>query len=116
MPDFHRTDDQLEAYALGRLGTSDQPGLELLEEHLMICSTCRDRLEGVEAFASGMKDAFGSKLGNSDFETDPDLFAWLRRGPGLRSRWPCLRSRRRYFPCFRFGGPDSIRPGGELAA
>ncbi len=26
----------------------------------MICSTCRDRLDGVEAFASGMKDAFGS--------------------------------------------------------
>jgi hypothetical protein len=75
-PDFHGTDDQLEAYALGQLATSDQPGLEALEEHLMICSTCRDRLDGVEAFTSGVRDAFGP---NSAIATSKqtELFAWL---------------------------------------
>ena len=55
--DFHGTEDQLEAYALGRLATSDPPGLEALEEHLMVCSNCRDRLDSVEAFMLAMKDA-----------------------------------------------------------
>ena len=75
-PDFHGTDDQLEAYALGQLATSDQPGLEVLEEHLMICSTCRDRLDGVEAFTSGMKDAFGPNSAIA-ISKQRELFAWL---------------------------------------
>jgi hypothetical protein len=75
-PDFHGTDDQLEAYALGQLATSDQPRLELLEEHLMICSTCRDRLDGVEAFTSGMKDAFGTNSAIA-ISKPRELFAWL---------------------------------------
>lgn len=75
-PEFHGTDDQLEAYALGQLATSDQPGLEVLEEHLMICSTCRDRLDGVEAFTSGVKDAFGSSSAIA-FSKQTDLFSWL---------------------------------------
>jgi hypothetical protein len=75
-PDFHGTDNQLEAYALGQLATSDQPGLETLEEHLMICSTCRDRLDGIEAFTSGMKDAFGPRSAIA-ISKQRDLFAWL---------------------------------------
>jgi hypothetical protein len=75
-PDFHGTDDQLEAYALGQLATSNQPGLEVLEEHLMICSTCRDRLDGVEAFVSGMKDAFGPHSAIA-ISKQTELFAWL---------------------------------------
>jgi hypothetical protein len=75
-PDFHGTDDQLEAYALGQLATSNQPGLEVLEEHLMICSTCRDRLDGVEAFVSGMKDAFGPHSAMA-VSKQTELFAWL---------------------------------------
>jgi hypothetical protein len=74
--DFHGTDDQLEAYALGRLATSDPPGLEVLEEHLMICSTCRDRLDGVEAFMSGMKDAFGPNSAIA-ISKQTELFSWL---------------------------------------
>jgi hypothetical protein len=74
--DFHGTDDQLEAYALGQLATSDQPGLEVLEEHLMICSACRDRLDGVEAFTSGMKDAFGPRSAIA-ISKQRELFAWL---------------------------------------
>ena len=76
MPDFHGTDDQLEAYALGQLATSDPPALETLEEHLMICSTCRDRLDGVEAFTSGMKEAFGPRSAIA-ISKKRELFAWL---------------------------------------
>jgi hypothetical protein len=75
-PDFHGTDDQLEAYALGQLATSDPPELEMLEEHLMVCSTCRDRLDGVEAFTSGMKDAFGPNSAIA-ISKQTELFSWL---------------------------------------
>ena len=75
-PDFHGTDDQLEAYALGQLAISDQPGLETLEEHLMICSICRDRLDGVEAFTSGMKDAFGTSPAIA-VSKQTGMFSWL---------------------------------------
>jgi hypothetical protein len=75
-PDFHGTDDQLEAYALGQLATSDPPGLEVLEEHLMVCSACRDRLDGVEAFTSGMKDAFGPNSAIA-ISKQSELFTWL---------------------------------------
>jgi hypothetical protein len=75
-PDFHGTDDQLEAYALGRLATSDRPALAVLEEHLMVCSTCRDRLDGVEAITSGMKDAFGPNSAIA-ISKQTELFAWL---------------------------------------
>ena len=75
-PDFHGTDDQLEAYALGQLSSSDQPGLDVLEEHLMICSTCRDRLDGLEAFTSGMKNAFGPNPAIA-ISKQTERFAWL---------------------------------------
>lgn len=50
---FHGTDDQLENYALGRLPDSELP---LLEEHLMVCAGCRERLDLAEQFALGMRD------------------------------------------------------------
>jgi hypothetical protein len=75
-PDFHGTDDQLEAYAFGQLATSDPPGMEMLEEHLMICSTCRDRLDGVEAFTSGMKNASRPESATA-ISKRRELFAWL---------------------------------------
>lgn len=57
-PHPHTTDDQLEAYALRQLAISDQSEMDALEEHLIVCSNCRDRLDGVEAFTSGMNGAF----------------------------------------------------------
>ncbi len=51
---FHGTDDQLEEYVFGRLSVSDLPALE---EHLMICVACRDRLDAVEAVTAGFKEA-----------------------------------------------------------
>ena len=105
-PDFHGTDDQLEAYALGRLAASDQSGLEVLEEHLMICSTCRDRLDGVEAFISGMKDAFGQ---HPAIAVSKQIRAVCLATPaqGFASDgFAC--TRRSYFHVF--AGADSISP------
>jgi hypothetical protein len=52
--DFHGTEDQLELYARGRLTESDLP---VLEEHLMICTTCREKLDEIGDFALGMQEA-----------------------------------------------------------
>jgi hypothetical protein len=51
---IHTTDDQLEHYALGRLPDSAVP---VLEEHLMVCAACQERLDQIEAFALGMRQA-----------------------------------------------------------
>jgi len=80
---IHGTDDQLEAYALGQLAASDPPGLEALEEHLLFCSGCRDRLDDASAWISGMKEAFGPNSGIA-ISKQVDLFAWLP--------WPAISS------------------------
>lgn len=68
---FHGTEDQLEQYALGRLPGSDLPQLE---QHLTICAACRERLDRIEDFTIGMREALNTKL-----TPRPDWFAWLRR-------------------------------------
>jgi hypothetical protein len=54
LKDHHGTEEQIERYLLGNLS-----GLELaaLEEHLLICESCRERTESAEAFAMAMRDA-----------------------------------------------------------
>lgn len=68
----HETDEQLELYALRRL---PDERIEAVEEHLLVCEVCQERLNDVEAFATAMRDAIG---------TEPVLvprqpwFQWLR--------------------------------------
>lgn len=50
---LHRTDDQLEQYALDRLPEADLAGLE---EHLIACAGCRERLDEIGDFALGMSE------------------------------------------------------------
>jgi anti-sigma factor RsiW len=50
----HCTDDALELYALGRLGGMHA---EALEEHLLICEPCRERLDETDIFVRAMKGA-----------------------------------------------------------
>ena len=50
----HQGDDQLELYALGRLSEPEQA---VIEEHLLICEACRQRLDDVEAYAKAMRQA-----------------------------------------------------------
>lgn len=49
----HRSDDQLELYALDRLSETEAIPIE---EHLIVCEPCRHRLEEVAAFAFAMQD------------------------------------------------------------
>jgi hypothetical protein len=54
---FHGTNDQLELYARGRLPESDLP---VLEDHLLICKTCCEKLDEIGDFALGMQEALVS--------------------------------------------------------
>jgi len=48
----HATDDTLERYAMRTLPES---ACSTLEEHLLVCQSCRDRLEATEAYLAAMK-------------------------------------------------------------
>lgn len=74
---FHGTDDQLEQYALGRLPDSDLPWVE---EHLMICPACQERLNGIGDFAIGMREALALP------DPEPETAALQRKGPA-RADW-----------------------------
>jgi hypothetical protein len=50
----HPDDEQLELYALGRL---NEPEQAVIEEHLLICEACRQRLDQIEAYAKAMRRA-----------------------------------------------------------
>jgi anti-sigma factor RsiW len=50
----HITDDELEAYSLQRLA---QERLAAVEEHLLVCSECRDRLEETDAYIRAIRSA-----------------------------------------------------------
>jgi hypothetical protein len=51
---FHESEDRLELYALGRLPDSEVP---CLEEHLLVCGTCREQLDDLAAFALNTRAA-----------------------------------------------------------
>ena len=51
---LHESDDQLELYALDRLPDA---AIERIEEHLILCDPCRNRLEDVGSFALTMRQA-----------------------------------------------------------
>lgn len=50
----HPEEETLERYALGRL---DEPELGEVEEHLLICAPCQDRLDEATAYVSLMREA-----------------------------------------------------------
>jgi len=55
---FHESEDRLELYALHRLPDSE---VERVENHLLICNGCRDRLEEVSAFAFSMRQTLSDE-------------------------------------------------------
>jgi hypothetical protein len=73
---FHGTDDQLELYARGRLPESDVP---VFEEHLMICTTCREKLDEIGDFALGMREALGTAVAPQTRRFGWDLASLFRR-------------------------------------
>jgi len=50
----HAADDELEQYVLGGLV---EPEVAAVEEHLLVCETCRARLEETESFVQAMRSA-----------------------------------------------------------
>jgi anti-sigma factor RsiW len=69
----HQPDDRLELYALGRL---PEPEVTVVEEHLLVCLSCRQRLDEVELFAVAMRQAISSE---PPARERPMWFAWLRQ-------------------------------------
>ena len=53
----HISDDDLERYALQSLPEAE---LAALEEHLLICSECRGRLEAIEPYVVSMHAALAT--------------------------------------------------------
>ena len=50
----HASDEALEQYALGSL---EEPLLGEIEEHLLLCSQCQERLKEIDAFRTAMRSA-----------------------------------------------------------
>ena len=56
MATYHTADDDLEAYSLGRLSAAASASLE---EHLLGCTGCLDRLAGWDEYIGAMRGACG---------------------------------------------------------
>ena len=54
MATYHTADDDLEAYSLGRLSAAASAPLE---EHLLGCTSCLDRLAGWDEYIGAMRGA-----------------------------------------------------------
>src|SRR5207244_830091 len=50
----HISLDQIEMYSMGKLNDADSARIE---EHLLICGPCRERLEETERYAAAMRSA-----------------------------------------------------------
>jgi len=64
----HQADEHLEVYALGRLG---EPLLAEVEEHLLVCASCQERVDDLEAFALAMRRAA------ADEPSGPSVSSWF---------------------------------------
>lgn len=58
----HASDEALERYATHSLA---EPELAQIEEHLLVCSQCQEKLEKIDAYVSAMRDA-AKALGQQD--------------------------------------------------
>jgi hypothetical protein len=76
----HIAEEQLEQYALGHLPDGD---VERIEEHLLICTSCQDQLDGVADFQIGTKGALQSEPALLRPALSTDWSGWLRRHPAF---------------------------------
>jgi len=53
-PDFHLAEDDLERYSMGELAGEE---CVRLEEHLLLCETCRQRVREQDLFVQSMRHA-----------------------------------------------------------
>lgn len=69
----HITEERLEAYSSNLLGGDE---LDHIEEHLLVCGTCQDRLQAVERFEQAMRSA--ARCLRKEEKDAPDIQAWYR--------------------------------------
>jgi hypothetical protein len=74
MEQHHEPDDQLELYALDRLSGTD---LIRVEEHLMMCGRCRERLDETAAFAFTIRDVLKEHPEKSEAAGQNGFFSWF---------------------------------------
>ncbi len=69
----HESDERLELYALGRLCDSEVIGIE---EHLLVCDVCRERLDE----SAGAAFVIGEALRANPVPFQRSLLDWLKNG------------------------------------
>ncbi|HKD07420.1 MAG TPA: hypothetical protein VKB79_16075 [Bryobacteraceae bacterium] len=101
-------DDQLELYTLGRLPASET---ERIEEHLLICDCCRDRLDEIAAFAFSAREAL------KEMPPEPRASSWrgLFRLPDVGLWRPGLAIACAFAVLTLAAGMYRVRRGGPLA-
>ena len=72
---FHESDERLELYALDRLSDSD---VIRIEEHLLICDSCRDRLDDAANFAVPLRDELRKNPVPHRSRQSSGVMDWLR--------------------------------------
>ncbi|HWF11833.1 MAG TPA: hypothetical protein VG297_25370 [Bryobacteraceae bacterium] len=70
----HGSDDQLEQYALGRLPAAE---ISPLEEHLMACDTCREKVDEFEAAGAAFRTALTDDLVSAIIPRQSGFMDWL---------------------------------------
>jgi hypothetical protein len=71
---LHQTDERLELFALGRL---PEPWVAEVEEHLLVCAACQERVDDLEAYALAMQQAISTEPAESS-----RWFSWFQQS------WP----------------------------
>jgi anti-sigma factor RsiW len=80
---MHATDDILELYSLGRL---EEPEVSQLEEHLLICEKCQNRVEHEDECVETLRSALAGGSGSSQQRCSEPA----RVLPFVNWRWPSV--------------------------
>ena len=73
---LHQTDEQLELYALGRL---PEPWVADVEEHLLVCAACQERVDDLEAYARAMREVIFTEPAESPHWFSRFQQRWLQQ-------------------------------------
>lgn len=73
---LHQTDERLELYALGRL---PEPLVAEVEEHLLVCAACQERVDDLEAYARAMRQAISTEPAKSSHWLTSFQRSWFQR-------------------------------------
>ena len=72
---LHRSDEQLELYALGRLS---EPSVAEVEEHLLVCAACQERVDDLQAYALAMRQAISREPARAERRLSWFQHSWFQ--------------------------------------